>query len=229
MTQTALPTVHSQNGRSQNGAMANATTNVARARRQQRNRLVIAAAGFVVLALAVVVFETLVPRAPHERELLVADQSIRAGEVITTGDLKAISVASSQLAGVAVTQRDQVVGRTAGLDIGAGQPLVADDLGGVPGPGPGDAVVGVSLADGRFPAGLVVGDTVVIVDTPGDATTVGTTATPGVELAEGQALSVARSSDGTSTEVALIVPMTAADAVASASATESVSLVWVAQ
>lgn len=205
---------------------------VARPRAPRRGRLVVGAVGLVVMALAVVVFETLVPRAPHSRDVLVASRSIPAGEVITANDLKAITVASSQLAGVPASSRDEVVGRTAGLDIGGGQPLVPSDIGGSPGPGPGEAVVGVSLADGRFPAALVAGDTVVVVDTPGStgAAPVGATAaTPDVELASGQVLSVAGSSDGTSTDVALVVPMAASDAVAAASATDSVSLVWVAQ
>jgi hypothetical protein len=182
----------------------------------------------VTLALSVVAFEALVPRAPESHDVLVATRSIRAGEVIGAGDVKAITVASSQLQAVGAASRQQVVGRTATLDVAAGQPLVDADLGQSSGPGPGNAVVGLSLSDGRFPGDVATGDTVVVVDTPAAAGGSSTPATgPGVELASGRILTVARSSDGTKTEITLVVPTSLSDAVASASAADSVSLVWV--
>lgn len=197
------------------------------ARPERRRRFMLLAVGLVMLALSVAGFEILVPRAPQTRAILAATRSIRAGEVIKGGDLQAIALASSQLSGISVSHRDQVVGHTAGLDIGAGQPLVDADLGGAPGPGPGEAVLGLSLADGRFPPGLATGDSVLVVDTP---STTGATAEPTAssgDLTSGRVLAVNRSSDGAKTNVSLIVPSSRSDAVASASAVDSVSLVWI--
>jgi hypothetical protein len=187
------------------------------------------AVGLVMLALAVGLFAVLTPTAPQSRPLLVATRTIRAGEVISGSDVKAVSVASSQVSGVPASRRDQFVGRTAGLDIGTGQPLVEADLGGGPGPGPGEAVLGLSLADGRFPSTLSVGDAVVVVDTPTATSSGSTPSAPGVELASGRILSVSRSGDGTHTDVSLIVPTSRSDGVAAASAADSVSLVWITQ
>ena len=204
-----------------------------RARSQRRARVAVAAAGVAVLVLALVLFEALLPKTANQHPVLVATRSIRSGEVIGPADVRVVSVASAQLAAVPASRRAQVVGHTAGLDIGAGQPLVAEDVGGAPGPGPGESVVGVSLAGGRFPGGLGAGDSVVVVDTPGTGSTTGSAAEaalasgPGTELASGRVLGLARSSDGTRTEVALVVPAAKSDAVAAASATDSVSLVWV--
>jgi hypothetical protein len=211
--------------------MNGASRSTARSRRQPRGRLAVGAVGLLVLALAVAVFEAMVPKAPGSRAVLVATRSIRAGEVMGAADLKALAVASSQLAGIPASSRDRVVGQRAGLDIGAGQALVDADVGGAPGPGAGEAVVGVSLADGRFPNGLAAGDTVVVVDTPGSGAAnqpVATTKSgPGVELAAGRVMNVVRTTDGTRMNVAMIVPTSTADAVAAASASDSVSLVWV--
>jgi hypothetical protein len=210
-----------------NGARPSAT----RSRPQPRGRLAVGAVGLLVLALAVAVFEAMVPKAPNSRAVLVATRSIRAGEVMAAGDVKAVTVASSQLAGIAASRRDRVVGQRAGLDIGAGQALVDADVGASAGPGTGEAVVGASLADGHFPNGLAAGDTVVIVDTPGSGTAnqpvAATKPGPGVELAAGRVLNITRTPDGTRMNVAMVVPTSTADAVAAASASDSVSLVWV--
>ncbi|HEX3542275.1 MAG TPA: SAF domain-containing protein [Acidimicrobiales bacterium] len=181
----------------------------------------------MTLAFAVALFEMLTPKAPQTHAVLVAARSIRAGEVIRGGDFKAIPVASSQLSAISVSRRDQLVGHTANLDIAAGQPLVEADLGEAPGPGPGEAVLGLSLVDGRFPAGLTAGDAVLVVDAP--STTGGATEPPpsGGELASGRILTMNRSADGSKTNLSLIVSTSRSDAVAAASAMDSVSLIWI--
>jgi hypothetical protein len=203
-------------------------------RRRLHGRALVVALGLVLLALAVLVFESLVPKAPHAHEVLVATRQIRAGEVIGPSDLRVVTVASSQLRGVAASARDRVVGHTAGLDVAAGQPLVDADVGGTPRPSVGEAVVGLSLASGRLPGGLAAGDTVVVVATPGSAGAAGSgsgagagAGASGTELSSGRVLSVGRSSDGTRTDVSLVVKAASASAVAAMSATDSVSLVWI--
>lgn len=201
-----------------------------RVRSQSRGRVVVAVVGLVVLAVSWAAFEALVPKTAHARVLLVATRSIRAGQVVGSGDVRAVSVASSQFAGVPATERAEVVGHMAGLDIGSGQLLVAADLGGAPGPGVGESVVGMALAAGRLPAGLAPGDTVDVVDTPGASSQGGASApgaVVGAELTSGRVLSVGPSADGTTTLVSVVVPTSAADSVAVASAAAAVSLIWV--
>jgi hypothetical protein len=201
-------------------------------KRRVQSRALVVVLGLVVLAVAVLVFEALVPKAPQARALLVATRQIRAGELIGPSDVRVVVVSSSQLLGVPASGRDRVVGHTAGLDVAAGQPLVMADVSGTPGPTVGEAVVGLSLGSGRLPTGLAVGDTVVVVATPGSPGATGSG--PGLagggsgsELASGRVLSVGRSADGTKTDVSLVLRGSSADAVAALSATDSVSLVWV--
>jgi hypothetical protein len=211
-------------------------------RRRRQGRAAVAALGLVALAMAVLVFEALVPQAPHSRQVLVAARQIRAGQVIGRSDLAVMTVASSQLNAVLSADRDQVVGRTAGFDVAPGQPLVPADVGGARGPAPGEAVVGLALGGGRLPDGLAAGDAVVVVDTPGSAGGAGLGASQsasspvssaasnkGAELGSGRVLSVGRSPDGTRMDVSLVLPATSADAVAEAAAADSVSLLWVSR
>src|SRR5712692_3674037 len=174
---------------------------VARLVGRRRARLLAGVAGVALLGLAVAGFEALVPQAPHARQVLVAARAIRAGQTIGGSDLGVATVASAKVAGVPVSDRDRLVGRTAAFDVAPGQPLVAADVGGPPGPRAGEAVIGVSLAAGRLPDGLAPGDVVVVVDAPsrGPGTVFGATGAPAgsAELASGRVFSVGRSPDGT--------------------------------
>jgi hypothetical protein len=201
----------------------------------RRGRLLVGVAGVALVALAVATFESLVPQAPHSRQVLVAARAIRAGQTIGGGDLAVMTVASANLTGVPVSERDRVVGRTAGFDVAPGQPLVPADVAGAPGPGSGEAVVGLSLAAGRLPDGLTPGDVVVVVDTPARSAASATAATGAapsggpVELATGRVFSLGRSPDGTRTDLSLVVPAGAADGVAQAAAADEVSVAWVSR
>lgn len=200
-------------------------------RRRVQSRVGVVVLGLVVVAMAVLLFESLVPKTPQAHEVLVAVRQIRAGAVIGPSDLGAVSVASSQLRGIPVSDRDRVVGQTAALDVAAGQALVTADVGGGAGPTAGQAVVGLSLEAGRLPVGLAVGDTVVVVLTPGSASgslaAVPGPPSGGTELGSGRVLTVGPSADGTRTNVSLVLGTASADAVAATSATDSVSLVWI--
>lgn len=211
----------------------NGTSPQAPARRPRRNgRFVLFAVGLVTLALAVATFAALEPKPARSHDVLVARRAVRAGEVIGPDDLRVVSVASSEFAGIPVSRRDQIVRHTVTLDVAAGQPLVNADIGAAPGPGQGEAVIGLSLASGRLPAGLSPGDSVVAVNTPGSANGAanGTTdSTSGMELSSGRILNVGKSPDGTRTDISLIIPATQSSAVAAASASDSVSLVWIAK
>ncbi len=193
--------------------------------------------GVALLGAALAGFEVLVPQAPQAHSVLVAAGPIRAGQVIGGGDLRAATIASSQVTAIPATSRDQVVGRTAAFDVAPGQPLVQADVGDATGPTAGRVVVGVFLPPGRFPDGLAAGETVVVLNTPGSQGA-GSGSTPPApanaspaasvaQLATAKVVTVALAADGTHTKVSLEVPAASADAVAASSASDSVSLVWV--
>jgi hypothetical protein len=201
----------------------------------RRRRLPLVAAGLVLVGLSVAVFAALVPRAPHARAVLVAARPIRAGQAINPGDVRVAELASSAVAGIGVAERGRVLGRLAAFDVAPGQPLVAADVGGPPGPAPGEAIVGVALAPGRLPDRLAVGDSVVVLSTPaagpGGAGSAGgqpAGSAPG-ELARARVFALGSSPDGSRLDVSLVVPAGSADAVAAAAAAGSVSVVWVAR
>ena len=199
-------------------------------RRRRKSRAVLAVVGLALLGGAVSIFETLVPRAPHTQSVLVAARPIRAGAVIRGADLAVADLASAQVSAVPITERDGVVGHTAAFDVAPGQPLVAADVGAAPGPAPGEAVIGLSLAAGRLPDSLAPGNVVIVVATAGRPAA-GASATSGAggsaELARGRVFAVGRSPDGTRTDVSLVLPAVVADGVAQAAALDQVSLLWV--
>ena len=91
--------------------------------------------------------------------------TIKAGQVITKEDLARASVSSDLTTLVRADQIDQVVGRTARVEISKGQLLDTSQLATNPVPGGDLQVVGVSVNAGRFPAGgFQPGDKVDIVD-----------------------------------------------------------------
>jgi hypothetical protein len=209
---------------------------LAEARRvRRRSQLPLLAVGVVLLGLSAAVFAALVPRAAHVRAVLVAARPIRAGQTIGGGDLRVVELASSGVTGVPVGDRARVVGRVAAFDVAAGQPLVAADVGGAPGPSAGEAVVGVALLPGRLPDGLAAGDNVVVVATTAPAGSVvpslgGQASGLGSgELARARVLAIGLSPDGSRTDVSLVVPAGSADGVAEAAAVGGVSVVWVAR
>jgi hypothetical protein len=204
-------------------------------RRYRKGRFPLVAAGLVLVGLSAAVFAALVPRAAHARGVLVAARPIRAGQTIGSSDVRAAELASSTVSGIGVSDRGRVLGRAAAFDVAPGQPLVAADVGGAPGPTAGEAIVGVALAPGRLPDRLSVGDSVVVVSTPaagpGGSASGGDQAAGSAsgELARARVFAVSSSPDGSRVDVSLVVPAGSADAVAAAAAVSGVSVVWVAR
>ena len=90
-------------------------------------------------------------------QMLAAADTIQAGQTIAKEDLVSASVSSDLI--------DQVIGRTARVEVAKGQLLDASQIATAPVPGGDQQVVGVSVASGRFPAGgLGAGDMVDVVD-----------------------------------------------------------------
>ena len=98
-------------------------------------------------------------------QMLAAADTIQAGQTITKENLVSASVSSDLKTLIPADQIDQVIGRTARVEVAKGQLLDASQIATAPVPGGDQQVVGVSVASGRFPAGgLGAGDMVDVVD-----------------------------------------------------------------
>jgi hypothetical protein len=116
----------------------------------------------------------------HRVPVLVVSANVPAGSVITPGDLGIASVAVGP--GVQVipaSQLQQVAGQVAGSALHPGMLLTAAELATALPPAPGEALVAIGLKPAMVPAsGLVPGDRVLIVATPGDQGQPGSSAAP---------------------------------------------------
>lgn len=105
--------------------------------------------------------------------VLALTSTVRAGQVITAGDLRSVQVAAG--AGVAVipaSEQASVLGRTAAVTLTAGSLLTKSELGTSTVPGAGQAMVSVLVKFGAYPADLAPGARVAVAT--GTTTTSGT-------------------------------------------------------
>ncbi|CED91763.1 SAF domain-containing protein [Actinomyces succiniciruminis] len=139
----------------------------------RERRPLLAALAVLLIVGGALLAGLLATRADHRVEVLVAARTVRAGEVITGDDLVSTPVSSTLDTLILASQTEQVVGRTARVEIAKGQLLDTSQLLASSLPGDGSQVVGISLESGRFPAGgLAAGDVVDVVDTNSGAVTV---------------------------------------------------------
>ncbi|MGQ0631589.1 MAG: SAF domain-containing protein [Sporichthyaceae bacterium] len=149
----------------------------------------------------------LVSRAGDTTEVLIASRAVPAGHVIEAGDVAAVRLSGSVRA-IAAGELRTVLGSTAAVGLVGGQVLNRDMLTTAAVPAEGQAMVGLALRSGQFPAdGLSVGDRVLAVMLPAAGAAAST-----VEAAK--ALTVAQiyglrpdDSGGTDTLVTLVVPL----------------------
>ena len=161
----------------------------------------------------------------HRVEMLAAADTVKAGQVITKDDLASVRVSADVSGLIPVTNIDQVVGRTARVEISKGQLVDTSQIATENLPGSDQQVVGVSLEAGRFPAsGLTAGDVVDIVDVTSQKVTV----------SNAQVLDAAPTSENNSNSgkgwgsgaiVSVLVKGNDATKVASASAAGNIALV----
>jgi hypothetical protein len=98
--------------------------------------------------------------------VLAIGEPVAKGQVVERGDLVSTSV-SGVGGAVPVEEMDRVVGKTAGVDLVAGQILTPAMVAADPVPGPGRSVVGLALDPTRVPsAGLAPGDQVDVIAVP---------------------------------------------------------------
>lgn len=97
--------------------------------------------------------------------VIAIGQAVAKGQVIERGDLVSKSVAG--VAAIPVADIDRVVGRTAAVDLVAGQILTPAMVAAEPVPAEGQSVVGLALDPTRVPsAGLQPGDQVDVIAVP---------------------------------------------------------------
>ncbi|WP_230203217.1 SAF domain-containing protein [Parafrankia discariae] len=125
--------------------------------------------GVLLVALSVAAFLVISGEREGRREVLVVARDVPAGRVLTVQDLRPVSVgAGAGVDVVAADAVDAVVGRVAVVPLVAGSLLPAGAVGDRSRvPPAGQAVVGAALKAGQFPPGLIRGDGVSVILTPG--------------------------------------------------------------
>lgn len=183
-------------------------------RRRVRRVLPAGLAGVLLLAVSFVGFLAAEPK-PVGTPVLALAQPVVAGHTLVPADLKVVTVRAPGVPVLPVSEQGQVVGRAAAVSLPAGSLLAPGDLAGAAGPQPGQAIVGAALKPGSYPAGISPGAVVLVFGGPGSP------------LTQASVYALANSPDGSSVEVSLLVPASAAAAVNAAATAGSVSLVWV--
>jgi hypothetical protein len=104
------------------------------------------------------------------REVLVVRSDIKRGETIEAGDLTVVRVSvDPALTPVPGSQKAELEGSRAAVDLWAGTLLTEQAVTGNLVPGEGQSLVGISLTPAQMPSeALYAGDVVRIVTTPGD-------------------------------------------------------------
>jgi hypothetical protein len=104
------------------------------------------------------------------QEVLVVSQDIKRGETIEAGDLSVVRVSvDPALSPVAGSQKAELEGSRAAVDLWAGTLLTEEAVTDSLVPGEGESLVGISLTPAQMPSEpLYSGDSVRIVTTPGD-------------------------------------------------------------
>lgn len=104
------------------------------------------------------------------QEVLVVSQDIKRGETIEAGDLSVVRVSvDPALSPVAGSQKAELEGSRAAVDLWAGTLLTEEAVTDSLVPGDGESLVGISLTPAQMPSEpLYSGDAVRIVTTPGD-------------------------------------------------------------
>jgi hypothetical protein len=124
-------------------------------------------ASVALIGASIAGFTSLYSAADHKVPAVVTVRPVSQGQPITSADLGTADVSvSSAVAFIPVAQASVVAGKRAASAIPAGALLSMGDLSAAPAIVPGDAVVGIALKDGAYPAaGLTPGDQVLVVQT----------------------------------------------------------------
>lgn len=185
-------------------------------RSQRRRRLLpTVALGVFALAASFVVFLALEPK-PAGHPVLVLRADVVAGQPLTSGDLRVVTLDATDLSTIAAKDEATVIGKALSVSLPAGS-LISDNLlVGTTGPLPGQAIVGAALKPGAFPPDLAPGAQVQLYS--GAANPLGTATV----------FSVQNSGDAqTETVVSLMLPAKLGGTVSAAASAGTLTLVWV--
>jgi len=162
-------------------------------------------------------------------QVLVVAQPLAAGQVLTSGDLRAARVSTgSGLQVVPVAEEPSVVGRHAAVALMAGALLTSSEVGAAPAVGSGSDVVAVGLKAGGYPPDLAPGDRVQVVPVTSSSGSGAGSVTSGSPVAATVlAVDAAPAGSGSPTVFSLQVSSTDADEVAALAAAGQASLVEV--
>lgn len=165
------------------------------------------------------------------QEVLVVDQPLAAGQMLTTGDLRAARLTTgSGLDAVSVAEESSVVGRNAAVPLVAGALLTRSEVGANAPVASGYDVVALALKAGSFPPDLAPGDRVQVVPVNSSTTSGTITANSSSGSPVGAtvlAVEAAATDSGSGTVISVQVSKGDADEVASLAAANQASLVQV--
>jgi hypothetical protein len=181
----------------------------------RRRRPAIWALGLALVAGGGAVAAATTMAAGDRVAVLSVARSVDAGTAITAADLGEARVAEDpELRPIPASQREDVIGQVAGVDLRPGTLLTRSQLSPVAIPAAGQALVGLALEPGKLPARpLQRGDRVLAVLTPGDASVAQSTAgQPGTVAATRSAVVVSSGTVGPDGTVAVDVVVNEADA-----------------
>lgn len=184
----------------------------------RQRRWSVAVAGLLVMLGAALAFAVLWMNAGDREPVLAVARAVPAGQEISGRDLAVVRVAADpSVQVIPSSRREEVVGRTAGVDLVPGALLTTGQLGQPTGAEPGEAVVGVALTESQLPVSLRPGDKVAVVDTGAGGGRAGTVLTTARVLGAGP------TADG-KLLVSLVVAEADAGPVTAVSAAEAVRL-----
>ncbi len=182
----------------------------------------------VCMVVSVLVFVGIQLASSDSAPVLALARPVPAGAVISEDDLRVVQVSPDPgLSTVALSDRDQIVGRTASVDLLEGALVTSSAVGEPAVIGDGEALVGVEVAAAAAPLGAIrAGDTVRVIEV--DAADGGDGGT-GTVIADGRVLKVSSggSSAAATTQLSLVVPEEKAPVVASASLAQRAAVVVV--
>jgi SAF domain len=139
---------------------------------RRRRRPGLWAAGAALLAVGALSAAALVGRAGDRVAVVAVARTVHIGQTISDADLAVARVAADPaLQPIPGGDRGRVVGMVAAVELRPGSLLTTDEVTHTVVPAAGEQLVGLPVKPGQLPArGLVPGDRVLVVATPGDQT-----------------------------------------------------------
>jgi hypothetical protein len=226
MASTAAPT-RTNGQRASEGARAAGGRGLTSRRHRQLPLVVVGVLLVIGFALA---FADASLHLGSKEQVLVVAQPLAAGQVLTSGDLRAARVSTgSGLQVVPVADESSVVGRHVAVPLVAGALLTSSEVGAAPPVGSGSDVVAVGLKAGGYPPDLAPGDRVQVVPvtSASSGSGIGSVTSGSPVAATVLAVDAAPAGSGSPTVFSLQVTRADADEVAALAAAGQASLVEV--